>query len=137
MTRIARQQSACKGEPMQSFDYVVVGAGSAGCWLANRLSADPAVRVCLIEAGPPDSNPLIHIPLGILPLMKHTVLNWCFSTVPQRHAANRPIATPRGKTLGGTSSINGMVYLRGHRLDYDDWAAAGNPGWSYREVLPY
>ncbi len=122
---------------MQAFDYVIVGAGSAGCVLANRLSADANNSVCLIEAGPPDNSPLIHVPLGILPLMQHRTYNWRFSTVQQAHAAGRQVYTPRGRTLGGTSAINGMVYLRGHRLDFDDWAAAGNPGWSYREVLPY
>ena len=122
---------------MQAFDYVIVGAGSAGCVLANRLSEDGRHTVCLIEAGPPDASPLIHVPLGILPLMKHRTYNWCFNSVPQKHAAGRQVYTPRGRTLGGSSAINGMVYLRGHRLDYDDWAAAGNPGWSYREVLPY
>ena len=122
---------------MEEYDYVIVGAGSAGCVLANRLSADPTLSVCVVEAGPRDSSPLIHVPLGMLPLMTHKLLNWCFSTVPQAGTAGRPIYAPRGKTLGGTSSINGMVYMRGHRLDYDDWAAAGNPGWSYREVLPY
>ncbi len=122
---------------MDEFDYVIVGAGSAGCVLANRLSADPATRVCLVEAGPPDNSPLIHVPLGMLPLMTHKLFNWCYSTIDQPGTANRPIYAPRGKTLGGTSAINGMVYMRGHRRDYDDWAAAGNPGWSYREVLPY
>ena len=122
---------------MDDFDYVIVGAGSAGCVLANRLSADPNTRVCLLEAGPPDTSPLIHVPLGMLPLMTHPLLNWCFNTVPQPGTADRPIYAPRGKTLGGTSSINGMVYMRGHRGDYDEWAAAANPGWSYREVLPY
>ena len=122
---------------MEEFDYIIVGAGSSGCVLANRLTEDGKHSVCLIEAGPPDTSPLIHVPLGILPLLKHRVLNWGYSTVPQPHAAGRQIATPRGRTLGGSSAINGMVYLRGHRLDYDDWAAAGNPGWSWREVLPY
>ncbi|MBM3347349.1 MAG: hypothetical protein FJY55_12745, partial [Betaproteobacteria bacterium] len=122
---------------MDEFDYVIVGAGSAGCVLANRLSADPALKVCVVEAGPPDTSPLIHVPLGMLPLMTHKVLNWCYSTLPQAGTAGRPIYAPRGRTLGGTSAINGMVYMRGHRGDYDEWAAAGNPGWSYREVLPY
>lgn len=119
------------------FDYVIMGAGSSGCVLANRLSEDPKVRVCLLEAGPRDRHPLIHIPLGTLALMQHKVLNWCFRTTQQTHASNRMIAIPRGKTLGGTSSINGMTYMRGHRLDYDDWANEGCDGWSYREVLPY
>ncbi len=132
-----RQRRGGKGEGMDEFDYVIVGAGSAGCVLANRLSADPAVSVCVVEAGPPDRSPLIHVPLGMLPLMTHKLLNWCYSTLPQAGTAGRPIYSPRGKTLGGTSAINGMVYMRGHRGDYDEWAAAGNPGWSYREVLPY
>ena len=124
------------GEEFQ-FDYVIVGAGSAGCVLANRLSEDGRNQVCLIEAGPRDTNPLIHIPLGLLGLFEHQRLNWRFSTVPQPHAGNRQIYTPRGKVLGGTSSINGMIYVRGYPEDYDDWERAGNPGWSFREVLPY
>lgn len=119
------------------FTYVVVGAGSAGCVLASRLSEDPANSVCLIEAGPSDRNPLIHVPLGVMRLINHPRLNWNFTTTPQKHAGNRTIAIPRGKTLGGSSSINGMVYTRGHTTDYDDWANLGNPGWSFREVLPY
>ena len=124
------------GEELQ-FDYVIVGAGSAGCVLANRLSEDGRNQVCLIEAGPRDTNPLIHIPLGLMALFEHQRLNWRFSTVPQPHAGNRRIYTPRGKVLGGTSSINGMIYVRGYPEDYDDWERAGNPGWSFREVLPY
>jgi choline dehydrogenase-like flavoprotein len=118
------------------FDYVIVGAGSAGCVLANRLSADPGRSVCLIEAGPPDRSPLIHIPAGILGMLPTRHMNWAYKTVPQRGLNGRRGYQPRGRTLGGSSSINAMVYIRGHRSDYDDWAALGNPGWSYDEVLP-
>jgi choline dehydrogenase len=121
----------------RTFDYVIVGGGSAGCVLANRLSENPETTVCLIEAGARDRNPLIHIPAATVALIRHKTLNWNFLTTPQKDAANRNIQIPRGKTLGGSSSINGMVYMRGHPFDYDDWAAAGNPGWSYPEVLPY
>jgi choline dehydrogenase len=122
---------------LDAFDYIIVGAGSAGCVLANRLSEDAGVRVCLIEAGGRDRHLLIKIPIAIPALMHHKRLNWGFWTTPQAHAAGRPIHVPRGKVIGGSSSINGMVYMRGHRRDYDDWAEAGNAGWSYREVLPY
>jgi choline dehydrogenase-like flavoprotein len=105
--------------------------------LASRLSEDPGTRVCLVEAGPPDRSPLIHVPLGVMALIDHRVLNWRYRTTPQAGLGGRPLPVPRGRTLGGSSSINGMVYTRGHRRDYDDWAAAGNAGWSYAEVLPY
>jgi choline dehydrogenase-like flavoprotein len=122
---------------LETFDYVIVGAGSAGCVLANRLSEDPAIGVCLLEAGAPDRSPLIHIPLGVVAVMNHRTATWGFSTAPQSALNNRPIFTPRGKTLGGTSSINGMVYTRGHAADYDEWAALGSRGWSWDEVRPY
>ncbi len=121
----------------RSYDYVIVGGGSAGCVLANRLSEDAGVEVCLIEAGPRNRHPYIHIPLLMVGLLYHPTLNWNFKTTNQTHAGGRSIPIPRGRTLGGSSSINGMVYIRGHALDYDDWAAEGNPGWSFAEVLPY
>lgn len=120
-----------------SFDYVIVGAGTAGCVLANRLSEDPNLRVALIEAGAKDSHPFIHVPALVGCALTRKNLTWGLETVPQPHMAGRRIPIPRGRVLGGCSSINGMVYIRGHHKDYDDWAAAGNRGWSYREVLPY
>jgi len=126
MTRIDRE-----------FEYVIVGGGSAGCVLANRLSEDPSVTVCLLEAGPPDTNPLIHIPAGMLWLMRSKVLNWQFHTQPEAALAGRRLYWPRGRTLGGSSAINAMCYTRGHASDYDAWAQAGNPGWSFKDVLPY
>ncbi len=119
------------------YDYVIVGAGSAGCVLANRLSADGRHSVCLLEAGPPDSSPFIRIPGGILQAIRSKQLNWHFWTEPQPHLDNRPRYWPRGRTLGGSSSINAMCYIRGHAWDYDEWARLGNRGWSYRELLPY
>lgn len=118
------------------YDYIIVGAGSAGCVLANRLSADPDVKVLLIEAGGPDRSAMIHMPAGISKLGNADV-NWGYETVPQARLANRRLYWPRGKTLGGSSSINAMVYIRGHRLDYDLWRQLGNEGWSYDDVLPY
>ncbi len=119
------------------FDYVVVGAGTAGCVLASRLSEDPKTSVALIEAGPMDRNPLIHIPATVGAAIATPSINWRFSTEPQASLAGRRIPIPRGHVVGGSGSINGMVYFRGHPTDFDDWAAAGNPGWSYREVMPY
>ncbi len=119
------------------FDYVIVGGGSAGCVLANRLSASGALSVCLIEAGPEDSNPLIRMPMGILPLVRGWFANWSFWSEPQPELGDRITYQPRGRVLGGSSSINAMVCTRGHRWDYDHWAALGCEGWSYEEVLPY
>ena len=119
------------------YDYVIVGGGSAGCVLANRLSASGAHSVCLLEAGPPDTSPFIRIPGGILQAIRSKRLNWHFWTEPQANLDNRPRYWPRGKTLGGSSSINAMCYIRGHAADYDQWAKLGNSGWSYRDLLPY
>lgn len=120
-----------------SFDYVVVGAGSAGCVLANRLSADGRHTVLLLEAGPPDSYPWIHIPIGYAKTMFHPVLNWGFYTEPDPGMNGRRVYWPRGRTLGGSSAINGLISIRGQREDYDDWAAQGNPGWSFADLLPW
>jgi choline dehydrogenase-like flavoprotein len=118
------------------FDTVIVGAGTAGCVLANRLSDDPARRICLLEAGPSDRSSLIHIPAGILGTIPRRQVNWAFETEPQAGLGGRRGYQPRGKVLGGSSSINAMIYMRGHRSDYDEWAALGNPGWSFDAVLP-
>lgn len=124
-------------EPKQKYDYIIVGAGSAGCALAYRLSREASRKVLLLEAGGKDSLPLIHIPLGFAFLMKNPKVNWCYETEPEPNMHHRRLAQPRGKVLGGTSCINGLVYIRGQREDYDHWEKLGNKGWSYDEVLPY
>jgi choline dehydrogenase len=119
------------------YDFIIVGAGSAGCVLAHRLSANPHTRVLLLEAGPRDWNPLIHMPAGIAKLVGSKGVNWNYSTESEPNLEGRRLWWPRGKVLGGSSSINAMCYIRGHRKDYDEWAALGNPGWGWSGVLPY
>jgi choline dehydrogenase len=121
----------------EAYDYIVIGAGSAGAVLAGRLSEDPDTRVLLLEAGPADRSFWIHLPIGYGKTMWDKTYNWCFHTDPDPNMNGRQIYWPRGKTLGGSSSINGLIYIRGQREDYDAWAAQGNPGWSFDEVLPY
>jgi choline dehydrogenase len=121
----------------RSFDYVVVGAGSAGCVLANRLSGDGRYSVCLLEAGPTDRYVWIHIPIGYGKTMFHKVYNWGFYTDPDPNMHDRRLYWPRGRTLGGSSSINGLIYVRGQQQDYDHWAELGNRGWSWNDCLPY
>ncbi len=120
-----------------SYDYIVVGAGSAGCVMANRLSENPQNKVLLLEAGGKDSSIWINIPVGFQKLLNHPTLNWCFEAEPDKNVGGRKIPIPRGKVLGGSSSINGMLYVRGQARDYDVWAQLGNRGWSYSDVLPY
>jgi choline dehydrogenase-like flavoprotein len=122
---------------VNEFDYVIAGGGSAGCVLAGRLSEDPAVRVCLLEAGNAGDSWVVKTPLAVYLMVPMPLNNWAFKTVPQRGLNGRRGYQPRGRTLGGSSAINAMVYIRGHRSDYDRWAALGNRGWSYAEVLPY
>lgn len=124
-------------EATAEWDYIVVGAGSAGCVLANRLTADGRHKVLLLEAGPEDRSPWIPVPVGFYKLLTSKTYNWGFWTEPEPGTGNRRIATPRGKTLGGSSAINGVLYVRGQPLDYDTWSQLGNRGWSYESVLPY
>jgi len=119
------------------FDYIIAGAGSAGCALAGRLSENPNTRVLLLEAGGRDWHPFIHMPAGLAKLVGLPTFNWSFETEPQAALNGRKLYWPRGRVLGGSSSINAMCYCRGHRKDYDNWQAAGNPGWSFSDVLPY
>ena len=122
---------------MEQFDYIVVGAGSAGCVMANRLSEDREARVLLLEAGPEDRNLFIHIPAGFYDVLNTPALHWRYESEPEPHLNGRRMWQQRGKVLGGSSSINAMAYVRGHALDYDNWVSMGARGWSYSEVLPY
>ena len=123
---------------MKEYDYVIVGAGSAGCVLANRLSADPAISVCLIEAGKKDTSLMVRMPAGVGDLIgTDNPMNWGFWTEPQAHMEDRKLFWPRGRGWGGSSSINGMIYIRGHARDYDQWRQMGLTGWGYDDVLPY
>ncbi|MBT5897265.1 MAG: choline dehydrogenase [Rhodospirillaceae bacterium] len=121
----------------ETFDYVIIGAGSAGCILANRLTADGKHSVCLLEAGPPDWNPFIHIPAGFIKTLTNPNVNWMYQAEPSHWTGGRVIDVPRGKTLGGSSSINGHIYNRGQRMDFNGWSQRGNQGWGYADVLPY
>ncbi|MGC2411694.1 MAG: GMC family oxidoreductase N-terminal domain-containing protein, partial [Stellaceae bacterium] len=121
----------------KSYDYVIVGAGSAGCTLARRLTEDPGVRVLLLEAGGWDRDPWIKIPLGWGRILEKRLHDWMYFTEPEANVNGRRIECARGKVIGGSSSINAMAYVRGNPGDYDRWAASGLPGWSYADVLPY
>lgn len=125
------------GDADSLYDYIIVGAGSAGCVLANRLSADRDLRVLLLEAGGRDSNPWIHVPVGYFKTLHNPKTDWCYKTDPEPGLAGRRLDWPRGRVLGGSSSINGLLYIRGQAEDYNHWRQLGNPGWSHADVLPY
>lgn len=135
MLRPTPQSSRCGKDLV--YDYIIIGAGSAGCVLANRLSEDPGVTVLLLEAGGRDWNPWIHVPVGYFKTMHNPATDWCYITESDPGINGRQLQWPRGKVLGGSSSLNGLLYIRGQREDYDDWAAQGNSGWDYASVLPY
>jgi choline dehydrogenase len=135
--RAASQQSGTPRLKEGTFDYVIVGAGSAGCVLANRLTEDGRHSVLLLEAGPADTYPWIHVPIGYARTMMHPVLNWRFETEPEPNMNGRKVYWPRGRTLGGSSAVNGLIQIRGQAQDFDDWVARGAAGWSARETLPY
>ena len=134
---MSRWADAGGNETNMQADYVIVGAGSAGCVLANRLTEDPGTRVVLIEAGGRDWNPLIHIPAGFMKLLDHPTLTWGYKAEADPGTAGRAIVYPRGRVLGGSSSINGLIYIRGQPEDFDHWAQLGNRGWGWDDVLPY
>ena len=119
------------------YDYIIVGAGAAGCVLANRLSEDPDTRVLLVEAGGSDDRFLIRLPLGMLRAFRDPTITWGYLSEPEPHLNGRVLGVPRGRVLGGSSSINGMFFMRGHSSDFDGWQALGAQGWSYAHVLPY
>ena len=122
---------------MDTFDYIIVGAGAAGCVLANRLSSDPSINLCVLEAGGRDSNPYIRMPAGFVKTVYGDSISWAFTTAPGAGIEGREIKMPQGKVRGGSSSINGMVYNRGQRADFDHWAQFGNRGWGFDDLLPY
>src|ERR1700738_425154 len=121
----------------QTFDFVIVGAGAAGCILAARLSEDPLVSVCVLEAGPGDLRPFVRIPAGFTKTLTQSAITWQFKTEPTENTGGRRISTTQGRVVGGSGSINGMIYVRGQPADYDHWAHLGNRGWGYEDVLPY
>jgi choline dehydrogenase len=135
------QTTGAMGEAMaetgDTFDYVIVGSGAAGSVLCSRLTEDPGVTVCVLESGPPDQHPYIHIPAGFIKMLFNPTYTWQFQTEPGEGINGRRIPTTQGRTLGGSSSINGMIYNRGQREDFDHWAQRGNRGWGYVDILPY
>jgi choline dehydrogenase len=135
--KIAAEEDDAAMREFGTFDYIIVGAGSAGCVLANRLTESGRHRVLLLEAGPADRNPWIHIPIGYAKLFTNAKVNWLYESEPEPELNNRRIIQPRGKVLGGSSSINGLVYIRGQKEDFDLWRQLGNAGWSWDDVLPY